>query len=555
MKKLISTRMKAVLVILGLACATAFFGIVFYIRLFTLPFCSRTPVSEEDGVEFYHPSSTLGNTLLGSKTQLSCPEAERSFFEWYAIRIHVENYLMEAMLGTQGVDRGWAITGIHIRDQKTVKTLVTNVELARDVKWAASGADVSMLSHGPSKGWEKSYLRYEKEAGLFRFKVVTRERTLEGAIKPLTPGVFLKDIGADVTRPGAWYQYANVVIMGEARGKVTDYELGQPVVREFMEEPGRAYIEHMWGNMDMNHFYWEMMEFGDLDEGVDLFGGQYENQRRQIRSFMSVLYRGKVSLSFMNGHQGQRARIVYSRFAERGGILSPQLIDVYAFHESSPGYINMGGPVLSAQLDWLSATLYGKAKGPGVSLDWNRDPHSSVIDFYKGDQVHDRHPSCPVIKSKSCEAEGCRIELEKTPAKEKIEYWIIRSDAGPRCGRGIPVGVIGYGIKNEEAPQKRTGDQSLAFLDREGSEDSFYSIVPVAVPDTLLHKRLQAGYARCSEPPERGEPVALPGALREAVEKPPLTFSGPRASEDSGLSLSRRLRPRGPGTVVRFVAA
>jgi len=539
-----------VLSLIILLAATAALGWL-YLRLSPPPVCKNMEFPEEVEVTPVLPGASAYSSLIASQAGRSCSEAGRSFLEWYFMNIHYDRYWVELSFTFKRTENRLSFAGIKISRAADLKILRMDTARGKDLEWDEDNLGFSLLSKSSKGDWEKSFFRFHnsgEHAGEFELKIVTRQLEMHCFLRPLTPGFKTNLVCVDPGKQGYWYRAAILTTMGEASGSFTDNtEVGGSWVFASNNGTARGYLEHFWGNHPHERLSWDWGEFGDLESEESVFIFQCNLPSGEVGGLSLVSSGEKMPLIFLQGDTSseQRSRTAFSRFYENGGMLYPQKLSSIGI--SSIGNLSMEGVSYGRQRHYTGFRIRGRALWEGGSLDWNDSPVNSVFDAYGGEPVVDMMPPPPENISLDCDADGCILSWEKPEfTRHKIEYWIYKQD-NKRMWKPLTVLTPPIASNGDSTNQTqgipseadKPAAENIEYVDTSGNRNSKYKVLPVFIPPDLRHKRLQAGYARCSEPPERGEPVALPGALREAVEKSPLTFSGPRASEDSGLSLSR----------------
>lgn len=476
-------------------------GVSLYLRFGPVALCPEVPINPVRELTVFRPDDPDAGEHFGSHARLACPESPRSYMEWYAMRVHFGEYFMDVLFETRGVDQEWGVAGFGIWDRKTFRPVSVNFELGDEGHWAATGADVRLSTLGPRGKREESFFRYLDQgsaSGSFELMIYTERGELHLYFTPLVPGAVPGEVGTDRTRPGSWYQYQCVSLMGRVEGEIKLYPKNQPPIvyrlPASVEEPAFAYCEHMWGQADRTRpgkptrYYWDWGNWGRPDERSVIFFSQVDGLK-DIVSFVLVCVNGEMPFRFLHDPPRSFARNVYSRLADSGGHLYPQALNVWAFAPGQEANVNAQGFVRSSFGEWQAFDLWGRAGDREKKIDWSDRPVWSVNDFYKGAQVRELIPP-PVSDLRSeCEDQGCRVNWKG--AAGDIEYWVFRQEAG-RMDPGAPVAVVG--------PPPGQGYHPMSWQDPAGRPEFSYKVVSVRVPQTLLHDRFHAGYERTSAP-------------------------------------------------------
>jgi hypothetical protein len=403
-----------------------------------------------------------------------------------------------------------------------VKPLILEIERAGDVRWSESGLEVSMMTRGPDGERSESFLRYLENgprAGSFELRILTRKKELHIFLKPISPGLDSENLFVDPTRPGAWFHGSIITLMGEIEGEFKEFtESGTEVTKIPGDGPAaRGYLEHVWGQGYQPRFAWDWGEFGDLKQQKALFFTQSYRQREGISASVVAAVGDSLPLKLIHRPPEQFIRVFYTRFFEHEGLLHPQQINVWGFSAGSPDKVIMTGFSHGFHKYYTAFYLFGKAESGEQTVDWSVDPQRTVVDMQMGQMAWYRHPASPGSLRQTCQSDGCILEWDHQVNNQgKIEYWILRADGESRMEDGAPVSMIEHpedltadGGENEDSKDKEEGETAkneqetkvLLFHDPAGSVSSIYKLVAVYVPDILVHKRLQAGYMKCSTPP------------------------------------------------------
>jgi hypothetical protein len=499
-----------------------FWGRYLYREFWPLPRCASIPEQEEFSVRSVKPTVETVASFMASRSDLACPEAERSFFEWFFLNIHYDKYWVETSFNMQRTDHGRSYATIKISSATAVSPLILEIERAGEVWWSESGLKVGMMTRGPDGERGETFLRYLEtgpRAGCFELRILTRKKELHIFLKPISPGLDSENLFVDPTRPGSWFHGSIITLMGEIDGEFMEFkESGTEVTKIPGDGPAaRGYLEHIWGQGYQPRFAWDWGEFGDLKQQKALFFTQSHRQREGIVASVVAAVGDSLPLKLIHRPPQQFVRVFYNRFFEHGGLLHPQQINVWGFAADSPDKVVMSGFSHGFHTYYTAFYLYGKVEGGGQTIDWSVDPQRTVVDLQMGRMAWHRHPASPGSLRQTCQSEGCMLEWDHQVNNHgKIEYWVLRVDGGSRMEEGVPVGVIEYpedsaadGGGNEESGDNKEGEAAkneqepkvLQFHDPAGSVSSIYRLVAVYVPDVLVHKRLQAGYIKCSNPP------------------------------------------------------
>lgn len=358
-------RLAAVLTLIALLGGLAGFGAHLYRIFGPVPLCTRVPVAHDPTVVPFNISNPAQRSGLGSKSSQACPEAERSFMEWYALRVHSDEYDVDLILEAREKTKDWGFASFTIRDSRTLKILMVHSDLGSDVQWAETGLDASMLTRGPSGRRERSFVRYLEEGphtGEVEIRVLTPDSDLHLFLAPLTLGFAPEHIGSERTRPGSWFKYTCLFIMSSVRGELKLYNHGRPgAIYSFRgdgEHSYQAYMEHMWGNTDrpglknISRFYWDYGVWGIPGRKEAFYLVQTDGPTPSVDSVMAAAGDGDPPVLLTHRPPEQFARTVYSHLAPINGSLFPQVLHAWAFAPNSTSQFNMEGFVRATFYDW-----------------------------------------------------------------------------------------------------------------------------------------------------------------------------------------------------------
>lgn len=518
-------RSRTLLIILLIAVLAAIIiGTGIYLAKRPLPTCAKIIAPDRPGVRSFLLTDPSAGALLGEHSALACPEAGGAYFEWYFLLLHTDQYYIEAALWLKGKDLNQGIAGFNIKDAVTLKPIVVGFEPGENPSFAKSGCDVKMMTRGPDGKMGESFIRLLKEGpnkGSFELRVTARKGELHLFLKPETPGMISDGLAADRTRPGSWYQFSAPVMMGSVKGEFLDHrQSGPPLKHEFPgpeTKTANAYLEHLWGQADPDRFYWDWGEFEDPERGAALIYSQAERPNGDISAFFTLARQFDLPIKLIENPPEERVRVVYSRFFQEEGALYPQQIMIWALAKDRPESINLEGFIVDHDHDYLVFNL----SGPVHHDIWRES--RSTIQFFKGAMVRDRSPAPPRDFLNQCGDQGCKLSWKHPPCSEgQVEYWLFRESNGYYAPQ-VPLSSV-------SAPCQGTTAIELSYSDPMGRREDVYTLIPVSVPTTLLHQRLQAGYPVCPRPILSlvGATEPLPPSLFSALDqKNPKSFSGP----------------------------
>lgn len=492
-------------------------GIELYLLHGPLPPCREIPVKNNKRIDMIDLSTAKGISGLGPRVGTACPEAGRSFFEWYFLVIHEKDYYLEALLYTRGVNRRLSIAGVGVFDARTLKPLFIDIETAKKAQWAEHGCDIRIFNKGAGAGRGNSYFVYHEkgpEAGSFEINIHTAKVQLNAFLDPLSPGMVSGQVVREVTRPGTWMQFSSPVIMAGLRGRFSS-RLKDGVEKVYdlstARTGARAYLEHSWGQGQHDRFYWDWGEFGDPGRTEYLVFGQFDGADGGIDSFLAAGRGKQQMLAISNDPPGQNLRVFYSRFYRDGELLFPQQIFVCGYGAASGQFINMSGSQLGQYGGRMAIDLYGRAGNDLFALDWSKRKVKSVVELYKGAQTANRHPPSPDSVQSECDARGCRLRWRQSECDPgMIEYWVLRAEERSLAMEGIPVGSVKKNCRVSAAVP-------MEFHDPNGNSSHHYIVIPVSIPNHTLHNRPQAGYPVSSrQPKSQGGAGQYPATGKEA---------------------------------------
>jgi hypothetical protein len=527
-------------VLIAALAAGAVVGLDLYRKFGPVPMCAKIPVLGQPMARVILPSDPEAQAFLGSKAGLACPEAPRSFTQWYVIRVFFDRYFVDANFETREADQDWGYAGLMVHEADSLRPIFADFSFGKEIQWPARGCNARMLTAGPDRQPRTSYVRQVLDgphAGDFEADLVTEKSRLHLFLHPLTPGVFPGQVCLDVTRPGSWLQYYCVFMMASVSGTIeladgkgnwTTHDLPGPSAR-----PAYAYLEHMWGQTDrpdpkvLTRQYWDWATIGDPRGNAALMFGQSDSPDSEIGAFTVLSLGREQGWAAANRPPEQFARVAYSRLALDRGALYPQEIKVWA-RFSPDGFVNLQGFSRGQYFDWQAFDFWGRAGEGEHRLDWSKGPVWSVVDFYKGSQVRTHEPEPARGLRTACGGEGCQLSwLAPGNARGSREYWIFRHASPSRYEDGVPIGVVEF-----PPPVAAGATAELTFRDPQGQPDTVYHVTAADVPATLLHQRVQAGYARCSRPPTpTGPPAPAPPELARALD-PEGACQNVRAADD-----------------------
>jgi len=486
-----------ILVLLVLVFVSSGVGFLLYKWYVFPPLCEKIEVQQQDSVLIYDVPSSDFYQYLASKRDEACPEASRSYFEWYAFSIKLDQHFIETLLAVRGEDLGWSIAGVHVRDLDSLEFEIISIENGRSVDWSEDRPYVSMKTDGWKDREGTSYAKWigDEISGRLEVLVNTPELVLEFTVKPHYPGFFSGHIGEDPAEKGSWYRYTSPVVMGEAKGTLKVIENDGSVSEYDFPEKGslaRAYMEHVWGHADINRFSWDYGVFNESGLERGLYFVQANKLGGGITGVSLVLEKDAVLDSWIHSPPEIYTRVFYSRsLPDDAGLYYPQQIYSWSFSRKDGGYSLFKGAVLNSKGDWLLASMSGKALGSlgEVRLDGN---NKSWIDFYKGAMQSDYMPPSP-SSPYTVHSNGKKTVTIKTSehSPDGMEYWIFRHEKG-RCEGGVPVAVL-----------EAEAGETVSFEDGSDSlTETHYSVTPLRVPDNLIHRRIMAGRRKCSLDPK-----------------------------------------------------